>query len=528
MVELALGFKMLSFLLQPINIILICHFYKLTSDIPSEALVAIPQIILALIVALAFFVIDKANDSIDREIIIKKVLLAPQLFKIITIGSLSLLFVDNKNLKILPFAYNITLILYAAIILRHFFRWLSLSAEVNHKLTYRQRLRIDFCSSQKSDQDFLMVWNLILSDKNLKDKNQSGLINAFIDAANKIKNQDKYQYNYNQFIWQLISNLHKINFYNPDDYRILVKYSLIFFKDYHNKAKNSTIKPSSHAKRALFLALLDKATDIDNDDNEIFEQIIFEEINIYIENGDFTGKDIIWTLLHRLYERCLSEKIHLHELWENHKIFNRWTITSWESKKLNDEQKTILNTYSDIIFNKILEKNLAEQGIDLLGDLTNCIFPGVDLRVWFVLYTFSLKVTYDTHNDIIKTKQFIRQWSKITEKFTSIKWSNRSFVVSHKGKSKKNFWEELLKQAKEREEQEQKHTFEILFNLNILPKIPDIFLMGIVISTITEMIDEYKIKADTPNEEYFLSALEELRSILDAFKKFIETQSISQ
>lgn len=63
---------MLDFLSQSIVIDITWLF-----QIPSEVLIAIPQIVLALIITLAFFVIGETKDDlIDREIVIKKILLA--------------------------------------------------------------------------------------------------------------------------------------------------------------------------------------------------------------------------------------------------------------------------------------------------------------------------------------------------------------------------------------------------------------------------------------------------------------------
>lgn len=508
---------MLDFLSQSIVIDITWLF-----QIPSEVLIAIPQIVLALIITLAFFVIGETKDDlIDREIVIKKILLAQQLFPIIIIGSLSL-FLINCDLRILPFIYNVTLIVYTLVILRNFFCWFSIKSEVNNTLNYRQQMRIQFYSHQKSDQDYLRTWDIVLSDKDLKHKNQIGLVDAFILAVSNIKNQENLHYNCDQLIWQLVRNLDKLNFYALEDYKKLIKFSLGFFVEYHNSHDEEKVYKPIHAKKTLFIALFDIATSADDTNYGIFEDALFNETNDAIKDKKIDDSDIAWFLIQEIANRSFGGQLRFSEVWNNHELFRRWEINPSEASNLNKEQKSALMVYGDIVLNRLYAPSLTNEEAILMDDMTQCIFPNVDPITWFIMCSFFFAPCEES-NDSEWVKAHVETWYNWNRKYGLFGRMSRSFSVSRHDKSKEEFREELWGQVAKVQEEEQKQTFKTLYGLGIIPRLYEKSLISQIVLTLDEMLKDDKADYN----EIHRHRLEKLKKTLEAFQVFEQEQAIS-
>ncbi len=508
---------MLDFLSQSVVIDITWLF-----QIPSEVLIAIPQIVLALITALAFFVIGETkDDSIDRELVIKKILLAQQLFPIIIIGSLSL-FLINCDLRILPFIYNVTLIMYTLVVLRNFFCWFSIKSEVNNTLNYRQQMRIQFYSHQKSDQDYLRTWDIVLSDKDLKCKNQVGLVDAFILAVSNIKNQENLHYNCDQLIWQFVRNLDKINFYALEDYKKLIKFSLGFFMEYHNSHDEQKAYKPIHAKKTLFIALLDMATSADDTNYGIFENVLFHEIDNAVKDKKFDDNDIAEFLIREIANRSLDGRLRFSEIWNDHELFQRWGIAPNEADNLNKGQKSVLMVYGDVVLNRLYEPSLTNEEAILMDDMTQCIFPGIDPITWFIMCSFFFAPCVE-HDDTAWVKAHIETWCNFDRKYGLFGRMSRNFSVSCHDKSKEEFEKELWGQVAKMQEEEQKQTFKTLYGLGVIPRLYEKPLISQIILALSEILEDDKADYN----EIYRHRLEKLKKTLEAFQKFEQEQAIS-
>lgn len=506
---------MLDFLSQSIVIDITWLF-----QIPSEVLIAIPQIVLALIITLAFFVIGETRDDlIDREIVIKKILLAQQLFPIIIVGSLSL-FLINCDLRVLPFIYDMTLIVYTFVVLHNFFCWFSIKSEVNNTLNYRQQMRIQFYSHQKNDQDYLRTWDIVLSDKELEHKNQVGLVDAFIFAVSNIKNQEGPHYNCDQLIWQLARNLDKINFYVLEDYKKLIKFSLGFFVEYHNSHDEQKACKPIHAKKTLFIALFDMATSADDANYGIFKDVLFNEINDAIKDKKFDDSDIAWFLIHEISSRSLSGQLRFSEIWNNYGLFQRWKIEPNEANNLDKGQKSALMIYGDVVFNRLYEPNLTTEEAILMDGMTQCVFPSVDPITWFIMCSFFFAPCEES-DDTVWAKAHIETWCNFDRKYGLFGRMSRSFSVSHHDKSKEELEKELWGQVVKMQEEEQKQTFKTLYGLGIIPRLYEKSLISQTILTLSEMLKDDKADYD----EICKCRLEKLKKVLEAFQKFEQEQN---
>lgn len=493
-------------------------------QIPSGTLIAIPQIILALIVTLAFFVIGETKeDLIDREIVIKKIMLAQMLFPLVVIGSLSLIFVECNCglLKILPFVYDICLIALASDILYRFFHWISLESETNNTLNYRQQMRMQFYSNQKSDQDYLRVWNTVLSDKSLKHKNQVGLVDAFISTVKKIKNQDEFSNNCDQLIWQFTRNLDKINFYTPKDYKKLVELSLEFFKENHGTNTEQKSYNLVNDKQMLFSALLSEAIETASTNYGVLERTLFDVVNKAIHDEESDHDEIIWVLIHGIVYKCLEGQIRFSEVWGRNKIFKQWEISSNGEKNLSEGQNYILMIYKDIVFNRLCIPDVTNEEATLIDDVTQCIFPEIDSRTWLTMCSFFLMLPCEDKNNTSQIKEWVDEWCNTNRKYGLLERMRGGFSLSQDNKNEEEFKKEIFGRLERIREMEQKETFKILLALGILPKAEKEDLVSQTLSIVKKLSSSNK----TTHDEKYNCSLVKLKKTLEALREFMQNSN---
>lgn len=326
-----------------------------------------------------------------------------------------------------------------------------------------------------------------------------------------------------QLIWQFVRNLNKINFYALEDYKKLIKFSLGFFAEYHDSHDEQKAYKPIHAKKTLFIALLDMATSTNDTDYGIFKDVLFNEVDGAIKAGKFDDNDIAWFLIHEIADRSINGRLRFSEIWNDHELFQRWKIEPNEANNLDKGRRSVLMVYGDIVLNRLYEPSLTNKEAILMDDMTQCIFPDIDPITWFVMCSFFFAPCIE-HDDAAWVKTHIETWCNFDRKYGLFGRMSRSSSVSRHDKSKEEFEKELWEQVAKMQEEEQKQTFRTLYDLGIIPRLYEKSLISQIISTLNEILKDDKSDYD----EIHKHRLERLKKTLEAFQKFEQEQTITQ
>ena len=155
----------------------------LNANISTSAIIALVAIVVALLIPIVFFIMDK-NDSynFDKNVILDKIFRFKCLIPIILATSLLAFF---ESLIILTLLSSVGLLIVSSRVFYCSYKWLR-TTETKYNSTYRQEKRIEYLKSIKSHKkELLEVWNLIFYDEKFLEKNQTGLIDVFLETTQK-------------------------------------------------------------------------------------------------------------------------------------------------------------------------------------------------------------------------------------------------------------------------------------------------------------------------------------------------------
>lgn len=363
----------------------------LGGNIYHEALIAIPAIFVALLVPIAFFLMERQDlYGFDKNVILDKIILARVSIPLVFLVSIALLF----NISALSVALTFLLMIVVAFVLIRVYKWTVSIEELRYKTTYKQDMRLKFIRGIKNDTEKVDTWAIILNDEKLLEKNQRGFIAEFLVAVKSLKD-GKNRYPKSNLIGLMSRNIGKIDFADIQSYEDLVAYSIEYFQQMRvARAKNKQVTDETnrvayppHYQRELSLNLLKIA--LDKKINDIFDYIYFSAIQKYVAKDDVDEADFIRDFLPAYINVVKdNEEYEAKELWQE---LPDWIVTKELLSKVESGPKSIslLNAYMETIGRQArADTKLSQHEVSVIDDITERLLPNVNVSFWFDIITF--------------------------------------------------------------------------------------------------------------------------------------------
>ncbi|MCC7543697.1 hypothetical protein IT415_03255 [bacterium] len=360
-------------------------------NLSHEALIAIPALFVALLVPIAFFLMERKDlYGFDKNVILDKIVLARVSIPMVFLVSIALLF----NITTLSVLFTTLLLLVVMVVLIRVYKWMASVEILKYKTTYKQDMRLRFIRSIKNDIEKVDTWAIILNDEKLLEKNQRGLVAEFIAAVKNIKDS-KNRYPKSNLLGLMSRNVSKVDFADIQSYDDLVQYSIEYFpemrrvrtqrKQATNKTNQETYPP--YQQKELAINLLKIA--LDKKISDIFDHIYFTAIKKYIakDGVDEAGfiRDFLPAYVHVVKE---NEEYDAKKLWQE---LSDWVVTKELLSKEESRQKTIslLNAYMDSIGQRAhADTELPQHEVRVIDDVTERMLPNINVSFWFDIMTF--------------------------------------------------------------------------------------------------------------------------------------------
>lgn len=363
----------------------------LDSNISHEALIAIPALFVALLVPIAFFLMERQDlYGFDKNVILDKIILARVSIPLVFMVAITLLF----NITTLSVLLGALLLAVIIIVLLRVYRWMVSIEVLKYKTTYKQDMRLRFIRGIKSTTEKVDTWAIILNDEKLMEKNQRGLVAEFIVAVKSLKD-GKNSYPKTNLLGLMSRNLNKIDFTDIESYEDLVAYSIEYFPERRRvraKRKQATNTDDldsypPYTQGELALNLLKIA--LDKKISDIFDHVYFTAIKNYTakEDVDEPGfiRDFLPAYIHTVKE---NEDYNAKELWQK---LSDWIVTKdlLAKKDTWDKASNLLNAYMDAIGNNArVGTRLSDHEARVIDDVTECLLPNINSILWFDIITF--------------------------------------------------------------------------------------------------------------------------------------------
>lgn len=363
----------------------------LDKTVSYEALIAIPALFVALLVPIAFFLMERQDlYGFDKNVILDKIILAKWSIPLVFLSSTILLL----NISIFSMAVCFLLLAVILIVLLRVYKWMVSIEVLKFKNTYKQDMRLKYIRSIKSDVEKVDTWSIILNDENLLEKNQRGLIAEYIYAVKSLRDS-KNSYPKSNLLGLMSRNVNKIDFADLQSYEDLVAYAIEYFPERRTvRANNKKAKDKNHKldyppyqKRELAISLLKIA--LDKKASDIFDHIYFTTIQKYltkdfVEEADFI-REFLPAYIHVIKE---NEDYNARGLWQE---LSDWIVSEeLLTKKASwDKTSALLNAYMESIGQMArLGVNLSDHEARVIDEITECLLPGINVSFWFDIITF--------------------------------------------------------------------------------------------------------------------------------------------
>ena len=363
----------------------------LDGNVSHEALIAIPALFVALLVPIAFFLMERQDlYGFDKNVILDKIIIARLSIPLVFLVSITLLF-GSTTLSVL---FSTLLLAVVAVVLFRVYKWMVSIEVLKYKTTYKQDMRLRFIRDIKNVTERVDTWAIILNDEKLMEKNQRGLVEEFIVAVKNLKD-NKNSYAKTNLLGLMSRNINKIDFTDIQSYENLATYSIEYFPERRRvRAQRKQVTDTDsvdsyppYTQRELALNLLKIA--LDKKISNIFDHIYFTAIKKYTEKDDVDEAGFIRDFL-PAYIRTVkeSEDYSARELWQE---LSDWIVTKDLLLEPNTWNKAsnLLNAYMDAIRNNTrLGAKLSDHEARVIDDVTECLLPNINSILWFDIITF--------------------------------------------------------------------------------------------------------------------------------------------
>lgn len=365
--------------------------YFNVKEIDSGALIAIPAISVALLLPIILLIADKEQVyAFDKNIVFERILNYKIFITFILIISWLLCFQSNPIIKILVVCLEFYLIVLDVHIAYYAYKWFCSYGKIQGKITDQQAMRLKYLGDLDSPEVIYETWQDVFSG-NIKDKNQVGIVDAYIAAYEKLNDREYEDDDYSRntgFSNLLINNLRDIRFDNYAQYRRLVDFSLNYVdvlakqkerkdQDYFiasdqerlffELCKLSLEDPDSYRKFAFFTEVYKYSKRMDNETIYYFTYKFIPDFLQIIEKGKYGSID-----LKTIYP-VSKRQIRSSDFISNEGI---------------SRKRGIVDGYMIYMREKIISPKIDHKTNKIIDELTQILFPDVDLVLWIDMISF--------------------------------------------------------------------------------------------------------------------------------------------
>lgn len=362
----------------------------LEANISHEALIAVPALFVALLVPIAFFLMERQDlYGFDKNVILDRIILARVSIPLVFLVSIALLF----NITTISVILTALLLIVVVIVLIKVYKWMVSIEMLRHKTTYKQDMRLRYIRGIKNGTEKVDTWAIILNDAKLMEKNQRGLVAEFIKAVKSLKD-GKNSYPKTNLLGLMSRNVNKIDFADINSYEDLVTYAIEYFPERRKvRAQRKRAKDEDkdtyppYSQRELAINLLKIA--LDKKVSDIFDYIYFNAIKKYTAKDDVDEAGFIRDFLPAYIHTVKDNKDYeARELWQE---LSDWVVTKDLLSKEETWGKSInlLNAYMESIGNQArLGTRLSDHEANVIDSVTEHLLPNINPILWFDVITF--------------------------------------------------------------------------------------------------------------------------------------------
>jgi hypothetical protein len=349
----------------------------------------------ALLVPITFFMLERDLFAFDKNVILDKILIYKVSMPIILASTIALFF---SKIPLLSVVACLAVVVITSVILIRSYKWLCAYEQTKYKKTYRQQKRLEYIESISPDENKIEIWALILNDEELLEKNQLGLMEAYINATSDTMDESG-KYAKTQLLSLLNRNFNKIDFSNPSVYILLTEFALGYYKieqDYRSQSKPSkknidqVLNVPPWEQQELVMNLMRRAINTERR-HDILSHFFFSEVKKFSLRIDVDESRFIRNFLPDYIKESKTEDYCYgrNSLWL---VLSDWKITSnaIKDKTTMKRQEALLNTYKAVIIDRTssLDSNIAEVDAENIDRVTEAMLPSVNTILWFDIITF--------------------------------------------------------------------------------------------------------------------------------------------
>ena len=353
--------------------------------VSESILIAVPSISIAIIFPVAIFLAERdALFAFDKNVIFRRIFCYKMLVPMLLTDIVALLF----NFKILSVVCSILIIAETGVISYRAYKWICSYEKMQIKMTYRQKMRIQYLGSLKDNGEILETWNLIFSDKELINKNQFGLVELFIRTFDMVS-QSKNTWHKSILLRSLCQNLDKINFNNIKVYQQLVVFSGNYYCLEQQRRERNYCEFPPYELKEIFLKLLHMALE-NSDCFAAMHFTFFEQVNMLSNSKDVNREDFTQNFLNDFFHELERSDVDVFDIWHGDYL-NSITVTrkKLEDKRTRNFTLAIFKTYDAFMRSRIYgNENSDSRKVYVLEKLTEYILKDTDPRFWFDMMTF--------------------------------------------------------------------------------------------------------------------------------------------
>ncbi len=363
----------------------------------ESALIAIPAISVAVIFPIVFFLAERGTEfGIDKNVIFRKILS----YKELTVSLLASSIVLVLNNKALSVAANVFVIIYTIKALRLSYYWIcAFDEKNNNRLSFRQKLRLNYLRSLENRREVFENWGLVLSDEKLGEKNQAGLISVFIETYNKLGNTID-DWSGSEFVNILSKNIEKINFYDKESYEELLRFSLKFYELKQERKDNKEIFPP-FVLHDLFIKVMRCSLEEKDGPNYLTNRF-FEITESYIENNPKVDESKFLKVF-LIDFLCELEKIDvdIYGIW-NYDFFRNRRVTrqALQDKATRKNAVAVYESLYHYVRRYALDYDEKRPRIiSILEKSVENLLPECDPVFWFDIFTLTHRAFVKIENE---------------------------------------------------------------------------------------------------------------------------------
>lgn len=459
-----------------------------------DALIAIPALFVALLIPIAFFLMERQDlYGFDKNVILDKIILARISIPLVFLVSVVLVL----KMKILSILFVMLLLCVAMCVLIRVYKWTASVEAMKYKTTYRQHMRLRFLRNIKSATTKVDIWTIILNDEELMEKNQRGLVSEFIEAANELSDSGDGYFRTN-LLGLMNRNLSKIDFTDITSYESLVEYSVGYFSKraegdtQSGQADRSHKTPARRVRWGLARNLLRIALDTKN--NIVCDGIYFDAIKKYIKKEGINEAGFMCNLFDFMCDFLPTYISVAKESGGYDAGGLRWLFEDSIGAEDMPEEKTkeipvgLLKTYLEAIKDDVQSSaDLSMHEMRVINDVTGCLFPSIDFAFWFDIIAF-YSPSYVQNQGEDSTCARIRNYVSSVRDFGLIGGISIDDLAYYSGVLRVERYRKLFKKL-------DKETMYILMRL--FDSLRDRDEIQKVLGEITNIIDEELFKGDS-------------------------------